>query len=88
MTDGFATRAIHAGQTPDPRTGSIVPPIHQTSTFIQDGVGNLREGYEYGRSGNPTRTALEQQIAALERPRTRPRSRRGSRRRTRSCGCC
>ncbi|GAA2749329.1 cystathionine gamma-synthase [Amnibacterium kyonggiense] len=66
MTDGFATRAIHAGQTPDPVTGSIVPPIHQTSTFLQDGVGNLREGYEYGRSGNPTRTALEVQVAALE----------------------
>ncbi len=66
MTDGFATRAIHAGQTPDPRTGAIVPPIHQTSTFLQDGVGNLREGYEYGRSGNPTRTALQEQIAALE----------------------
>lgn len=63
---GFATRAIHAGQTPDPVTGSIVPPIHQTSTFLQDGVGNLRNGYEYGRSGNPTRTALEQQVAALE----------------------
>lgn len=66
MTDGFATRAIHAGQTPDPRTGAMVPPIHQTSTFLQDGVGNLREGYEYGRSGNPTRNALEVQIAALE----------------------
>ncbi|MGT2425170.1 cystathionine gamma-synthase [Amnibacterium kyonggiense] len=66
MTDGFATRAIHAGQTPDPSTGSIVPPIHQTSTFLQDGVGNLRQGYEYGRSGNPTRTALEVQVAALE----------------------
>ena len=66
MTDGFATRAIHAGQTPDPRTGAIVPPIFQTSTFLQDGVGNLREGYEYGRSGNPTRTSLEEQIAALE----------------------
>lgn len=64
--DGFATRAIHAGQAPDPSTGSIVPPIHQTSTFLQDGVGTLRNGYEYGRSGNPTRTALEEQIAALE----------------------
>lgn len=63
---GFATRAIHAGQAPDPVTGSIVPPIHQTSTFVQDGVGGLRNGYEYGRSGNPTRTALEQQVAALE----------------------
>lgn len=64
--DGFATRAIHAGQAPDPSTGSIVPPIHQTSTFVQDGVGTLRNGYEYGRSGNPTRTSLEVQVAALE----------------------
>lgn len=64
--DGFATRAIHAGQTPDPTTGSIVPPMHLTSTFLQDGVGGLRQGYEYGRSGNPTRSALEEQVAALE----------------------
>jgi cystathionine gamma-synthase len=70
MTDqqpqGLATRAIHAGQDPDPSTGSITPPIHQTSTFIQDGIGGLRNGYEYGRSGNPTRTAFEVQVAALE----------------------
>lgn len=65
--DGFATRAIHAGQEPDPLTGAITPPIHQSSTFVQDGVGGLRNGYEYGRSGNPTRTALETQVAALER---------------------
>ncbi|MCU1473306.1 cystathionine gamma-synthase [Amnibacterium sp.] len=63
---GFATRAVHAGQEPDRTTGSITPAIHQTSTFVQDGIGGLREGYEYGRSGNPTRTAFEQQVAALE----------------------
>ena len=63
---GFETRAIHAGQEPDPATGAVVPPIHQVSTFKQDGVGGLRGGYEYSRSANPTRTALEQCLAALE----------------------
>jgi cystathionine gamma-synthase len=63
---GFATRAIHAGQDPDPHTGSVIVPIHATSTFAQDGVGGLREGYEYARTGNPTRTALETCLAALE----------------------
>jgi cystathionine gamma-synthase len=63
---GFATRAIHAGQEPDPATGSVVVPVHATSTFAQDGVGGLRSGYEYARTGNPTRTALETQLAALE----------------------
>ncbi|MBO1754158.1 cystathionine gamma-synthase [Allobranchiibius sp. CTAmp26] len=63
---GFSTRAIHAGQEPDPRTGAVVPAIYQTSTYKQDGVGGLREGYEYSRSANPTRTALEQCIAELE----------------------
>ncbi len=63
---GFSTRAIHAGQEPDPRTGAVVPAIYQTSTYKQDGVGGLREGYEYSRSGNPTRNALEECIAALE----------------------
>ncbi|NLE71452.1 MAG: cystathionine gamma-synthase [Actinomycetales bacterium] len=63
---GFATRAIHAGQDPDPATGAVVPPIHQVSTFKQDGVGGLRGGYEYSRSGNPTRAALEEALAALE----------------------
>jgi cystathionine gamma-synthase len=62
----FATRAVHAGQVPDPVTGAITPPIHQTSTFVQDGIGGLRNGFEYGRSGNPTRIALEEQVAALE----------------------
>jgi cystathionine gamma-synthase len=63
---GFETRALHAGQEPDPTTGAVVPPIHATSTFKQDGVGGLRGGYEYSRSGNPTRTALEECLAALE----------------------
>jgi cystathionine gamma-synthase len=66
MTDAFETLAIHAGQEPDPLTGAVVPPIYQTSTYKQDGVGGLRGGYEYSRSANPTRTALEQCLAALE----------------------
>jgi cystathionine gamma-synthase len=68
MTDlhGFSTRAIHAGQEPDTAVGAVVPPIYATSTFIQDGVGGLRGGYEYARSANPTRTALEECMAALE----------------------
>jgi cystathionine gamma-synthase len=63
---GFETLAIHAGQEPDPATGAVVPPIHQVSTYKQDGVGGLRGGYEYSRSANPTRTALEECLAALE----------------------
>ncbi|MDQ2584692.1 cystathionine gamma-synthase [Saccharothrix yanglingensis] len=70
MTDsghhGFATRAIHAGQAPDPTTGSVIVPIHATSTYAQDGVGGLRGGFEYSRTGNPTRAALEECLAALE----------------------
>ncbi|QNE35276.1 cystathionine gamma-synthase [Leifsonia shinshuensis] len=66
MTHGFATRAIHVGQEFDPTTGAIIPPIYQTSTFVQDGVGGLRGGYEYGRAGNPTRTSLEELLASLE----------------------
>jgi cystathionine gamma-synthase len=66
--DGFNTRAIHAGQEPDPLTGAVVPPIYQVSTYAQDGVGGLRNGYEYSRSGNPTRTALQECMAALEAP--------------------
>jgi len=62
----FETAAIHAGQAPDPVTGSVVVPIHQTSTYAQDGVGGLRSGYEYSRTGNPTRTALETCLAALD----------------------
>ncbi|GAA1269545.1 cystathionine gamma-synthase [Sphaerisporangium rubeum] len=66
MIEGFETLAIHAGQAPDPRTGAVVPPIYAVSTYKQDGVGGLREGYEYSRSANPTRTALEECVAALE----------------------
>ena len=62
----FATRAIHAGQAPDPTTGSIIPPIYQASTHVQDGIGGFRDGYEYNRAGNPTRSSLETQLAALE----------------------
>ncbi len=63
---GFSSRAIHAGQEPDATTGAVVPPIHQVSTYKQDGIGGLRGGYEYSRSANPTRTALEECFAALE----------------------
>ncbi|MCW2508554.1 MAG: Cystathionine gamma-synthase [Modestobacter sp.] len=66
MSTGFNTRAIHAGQEPDPTTGAVVVPVHLTSTYKQDGVGGLRGGYEYSRSGNPTRTALQEALAALE----------------------
>jgi cystathionine gamma-synthase len=81
MTDGFETLAIHAGQEPDALTGAVVPPIYQVSTYKQDGVGGLRggreqgvtdgpgrwiEGYDYSRSANPTRGALEECLAALE----------------------
>lgn len=66
MTEGFNTRAVHAGQTPDPTTGSVIPPLYQTTTFAQDGIGKLRNGYEYGRGTNPTRDALQTQLAALE----------------------
>jgi cystathionine beta-lyase/cystathionine gamma-synthase len=62
---GFATRAIHAGQDPDPATGAVIVPIYQTSTFAQEAVG-VHKGYEYARSGNPTRTALETALAALD----------------------
>jgi cystathionine gamma-synthase len=81
-TDGFETLAIHAGQQPDPVTGAVIPPIYQVSTYKQDGVGGLRggglgagggegparwvEGYEYSRTANPTRGALEECLAALE----------------------
>jgi cystathionine gamma-synthase len=64
---GFDTLAIHAGQDPDPTTGAVVTPIHQVSTYKQDGVGGLRGGYEYSRSANPTRTALQDCLTALER---------------------
>lgn len=63
---GFDTLAIHAGQEPDPRTGAVVPPIYQTSTYAQDAVGSPRLGYEYSRSSNPTRDALQECLAAIE----------------------
>ena len=66
MTDRFETLAVHAGGEPDPHTGAVVPAIQMSTTFKQDGVGGLRGGFEYGRSGNPTRLALEETIAALE----------------------
>ncbi len=62
----FETLAIHAGQEPDPITGAVMTPIYQTSTYKQDGVGKPRHGYEYSRTGNPTRHALEACLAALE----------------------
>lgn len=62
---GFSTDAIHAGQQPDPVTGAIIPPIYQTSTYVQQGIGE-HKGYEYGRTQNPTREALEANIASLE----------------------
>src|SRR3954470_15543404 len=62
---GFATRAIHAGQDPDPATGATIVPIYATSTYTQAGIGK-HKGYEYSRSSNPTRTALETCLAALE----------------------
>jgi cystathionine beta-lyase/cystathionine gamma-synthase len=63
---GFATDCIHAGQEPDPSTGAIVTPIFQTSTYVQEGIGK-HKGYEYARTQNPTRRALEKNLAALER---------------------
>jgi cystathionine beta-lyase/cystathionine gamma-synthase len=63
--DHFETLAVHAGQPPDPSTGAVMTPIYQTSTYAQDGVGK-HKGYEYSRTGNPTRAALEKNIAALE----------------------
>jgi cystathionine gamma-synthase len=69
MTDKsshFDTRAIHAGQDFDPTTGAVIPPVYLTSTFVQKGIGQLRNGYEYGRASNPTRTALQDLLASLE----------------------
>jgi cystathionine beta-lyase/cystathionine gamma-synthase len=67
-TAGFSTTCIHAGQTPDPATGAIVTPIYQTSTYVQDALGQ-HKGYEYARTQNPTRAALEANIAAIEKGR-------------------
>jgi cystathionine beta-lyase len=62
----FSTICIHAGQEPDPATGAIITPIYQTSTYVQDGLGQPHAGFEYGRTQNPTRMALERNIAAIE----------------------
>ncbi len=62
---GFATRAVHAGQRPDPTTGAVMTPIYQTSTYVQEGLGR-HKGYEYARTQNPTREALERNVASLE----------------------
>jgi cystathionine gamma-lyase len=62
----FATRCIHAGQRPDPTTGAIMTPVYQTSTYVQESPGVIKEDYDYARSSNPTRKALEQNIASLE----------------------
>ncbi|HET7338447.1 MAG TPA: cystathionine gamma-synthase [Candidatus Dormibacteraeota bacterium] len=62
---GFSTRAVHVGQGPDPETGAVVQPIHMATTFAQQGVGK-HKGFEYSRTGNPTRNALEENLAALE----------------------
>src|ERR671923_1052253 len=61
----FETRAIHAGQAPDPATGALTTPIYQTSTYAQDAVG-IHKGYDYARAANPTRTALQECVASLE----------------------
>ena len=63
---GFASLTVHAGQDFDPATGAVIPPVHFSTTYAQDGIGGLRGGYEYGRSGNPTRDALQTQLAAIE----------------------
>src|SRR5262245_5476140 len=63
---GLATKAIHAGYRPDPATGAVNAPIYASSTFAQDGVGGLRVGFDYARTGNPTRAALEASLAAVE----------------------
>src|ERR1044072_8760205 len=62
----FSTICIHAGQEPDPATGAIITPIYQTSTYVQDGPGQPHPGFEYGRTQNPTRMALERHVAAIE----------------------
>src|SRR2546426_10336356 len=61
----FATRAVHAGQVPDPLAGAVMTPLYQTSTYVQDGLGR-HKGYEYARTRNPTREALERNVAALQ----------------------
>jgi cystathionine gamma-lyase len=62
----FGTNCVHAGQVPDPTTGAIMTPVYMTSTFVQKSPGVFKDGYDYARSKNPTRTALEANLAALE----------------------
>ena len=66
MTKQFDTRAVHDGQEPDPSTGAVTVPIYQTSTYVQEAVGVLKDGYDYARTANPTRRALERCLASLE----------------------
>lgn len=66
MSHDFSTRAVHDGQEFDPTTGSVIPPVHLTTTFVQKKIGDLRGGYEYSRGGNPTRDSLQRQLASLE----------------------
>src|SRR5437763_6674989 len=66
VSDSFATRAVHAGLTPDPTFGSVIPAIHQTSTYAQQRPGKFVEDYDYSRSANPTRAALERALGELE----------------------
>ena len=79
---GFRTDAIHAGQEPDPSTGAVTIPIYQTSTYVQEGIGK-HKGFEYARTQNPTRMALEKNMAALEQRRRGIRLRIGNGRRRR-----
>ena len=75
----FATRSVHAGQVPEPLAGAVMTPIYQTSTYVQEGLGR-HKGYEYARTQNPTREALERNVAALEGAHPRLRLRLGARR--------
>ena len=63
---GFATNAVHAGYAPDPNVGAVNPPIYASTTFVQDGLNELRGGFEYTRCGNPTIAVLEEAVATLE----------------------
>ena len=82
----FATRSVHAGQIPEPLSGAVMTPIYQTSTYIQEGLGK-HKGYEYARTQNPTREALERNVASLEGASTASPSARDSPRSTRFSSC-
>ena len=83
----FATRAIHAGQVPEPLSGAVMTPIYQTSTYVQEGLGK-HKGYEYARTQNPTREALERNVASLEGGDPRVRLRLRAWRRSTPCSSC